>query len=135
MNDFVMNRQQEVETQLHELANDLPGFLTTDIVSIDGGLSIAGWSSHAPIEPSMVSAIAANIAAATRSAYQLVGRKTGSNDDIVVTTGEFYLLIRMLGDDYVHAVALSSDKGNLALARVTMGRMQSKLQAFVENPA
>lgn len=133
MSDFVMERQQAVEDQLRTLADDLQGFYTTDIVSIDGGLSIAGWSGSSPIDPSLISAIAAKIAFATRAAYRLVERKTEANDDIIIVTSEFYLLMRLLGEDYLHVAALSSDKGNLAMARVTMGRMQPKLQAFVED--
>lgn len=120
-----------LDDELRTLHNDLPGFVSTDVVSIDSGLSIGGWSADRSFDASLVSATSAEIVKANRRSLDLLGYEADSTEDILITTRELYLLIRMLDQSYYHVLALSRT-GNLGLARAVMRRMQPKLRSFVE---
>ena len=122
-----MSRLQEI---LDALREEVPEFVSTDVVNVESGLSIGGGSADAQFDSSLASATAAEVVKANRSALELLGLGADSTEDILITTESVYLLIRMLGTEYYLVLAVRR-KGNLGLARAIMKKHQPRLLAAV----
>jgi predicted regulator of Ras-like GTPase activity (Roadblock/LC7/MglB family) len=109
---------------------DVPGFVSTDIVEVESGLSISGGSIDPNFDASVASASYAEVVKSNSRALQLLGMDNASTEDILITTKGTYFLIRMLGSHHYHLLAISR-QGNLGLARVIMKRYEPQfLQAI-----
>jgi predicted regulator of Ras-like GTPase activity (Roadblock/LC7/MglB family) len=113
------------------MKDEVPHFVSTDVVNIESGLSIGGGRSESSLlDAAAASASYAEIVNANRRTLQLLGLDVDSTEDILITTEVLYVLIRMLGPEYYHGLALSR-KGNLGLARAVMKKYESALRQFV----
>jgi predicted regulator of Ras-like GTPase activity (Roadblock/LC7/MglB family) len=122
-----MSRMQEI---LDALREEVPEFVSTDVVNVESGLSIGGGSADPQFDSSLASATSAEVVKANRSALELLGLGADSTEDILISTDKVYLLIRMLGADYYLVLAVRR-KGNLGLARAIMKKHQPRLMAAV----
>lgn len=110
-----------IDTLLDEFRQEVPAFVSTDIVNIESGMSIGGGSIDPSFDASVASASYAEVVKSNRRALELLGLDPESTEDILITTASAYLLIRMLGPDYFHGVAIARN-GNLGLSRAIMKR-------------
>jgi predicted regulator of Ras-like GTPase activity (Roadblock/LC7/MglB family) len=109
---------------------DVPGFVSTDIVEVESGLSISGGSVDPNFDASVASASYAEVVKSNARALQLLGMESSTTEDVLITTKSIYFLIRMLGGTHYHLLAISR-QGNLGLARVIMKRYEPQfLQAI-----
>jgi predicted regulator of Ras-like GTPase activity (Roadblock/LC7/MglB family) len=109
---------------------DVPGFVSTDIVEVESGLSISGGSVDPNFDASVASASYAEVVKSNARALQLLGMESSTTEDVLITTKSTYFLIRMLGATHYHLLAISR-QGNLGLARVIMKRYEPQfLQAI-----
>lgn len=122
-----MSRLQEI---LDALREEVPEFVSTDVVNVESGLSIGGGSADPQFDSSLASATSAEVVKANRNALELLGLGADSTEDILITTESVYLLIRMLGAEYYLVLAVRR-KGNLGLARAIMKKHQPRLLAAV----
>ncbi|MCI0346839.1 MAG: DUF4388 domain-containing protein [Chloroflexi bacterium] len=122
-----MSRLQEI---LDALREDVPEFVSTDVVNVESGLSIGGGSADPQFDSSLASATSAEVVKANRNALELLGLGADSTEDILISTETVYLLIRMLGSEYYLVLAVRR-KGNLGLARAIMKKHQPRLLAAV----
>jgi predicted regulator of Ras-like GTPase activity (Roadblock/LC7/MglB family) len=120
-----MSRLQEI---LDRFRDEVPEFVSTDVVNIESGLSIGGGSSDVGFDSSLASATSAEVVKANRNALELLGLGADSTEDILISTESVYLLIRMLGEEYYHVLAVRR-KGNLGLSRAIMKKHQPRLMA------
>ena len=104
--------------------SEVPAFLSTDIVSITSGMSIGGGSIDPKFDATVASASYAEVVKSNARALKLLGLDPDSTEDILITTDNVFLLIRLLGRDYYHGLAIGKD-GNLGLARVIMRKYES----------
>lgn len=125
--ELPMSQLQEV---LDTLRAEVPEFVSTDVVSVESGLSIGGASAESGFDSSLASATSAEVVKANRNALDLLGLGADSTEDILISTETVYLLMRMLGGEYYHVLAVRR-KGNLGLSRAIMKRHQSRLMAAV----
>ncbi len=102
---------------------EIPSFVSTDIVSIASGMSIGGGSVDPKFDATVASASYAEVVKANARALRLLGLDPDSTEDILITTNVSYLLIRLLGREYYHGLAIGKD-GNLGLARVIMKKYE-----------
>lgn len=118
-----MSRLDEVLT---EFRNEIDGFVSTDIVGITDGISIAGGS----IIPNFDSSVAsAEFAAVTNSSMRAL--KSLGNDkleDVLFTTDNLYIIVRVFsGSEYFHGLAINKANGNLGRSRLIMKNYEHKI--------
>jgi predicted regulator of Ras-like GTPase activity (Roadblock/LC7/MglB family) len=122
-----MNRLQKL---LDDFRDEVPEFVSTDVVNTESGLSIGGGSVDPSFDASVAAACSAEVVKSNRRALELLGLGADSTEDILISTRKVYLLIRMLGKEYYHVLAVSR-KGNLGLARAIMKKHEPRLLAAV----
>lgn len=106
--------------------NDIDGFISTDIVSIEDGMSIAGGSIFANFDSSVASAEFAFVTKATIRALKSIGGDT--LEDILITTDKTYVILRLLGpSNYYHGLAINRTNGNLGRSRLVMKNYEAKI--------
>ena len=114
--------QQEMDL----FREEVPEFVSTDMVNIESGLSIGGATIDDDFDASVASACYAEVVKLNRKALDLLGLGTHSTEDILITTATLNILVRMLGTNYCHVLAITR-KGNLGLARAIMKKYESVL--------
>jgi predicted regulator of Ras-like GTPase activity (Roadblock/LC7/MglB family) len=123
-----MNKLPEL---LDQFQNEVPGFVSTDVVEIDSGMSIGGESIDPEFDSDMASASYAEVVKSNRRALDLLGMDDSATEDILITTEQVYLLLRELGDEYYHGLAISRE-GNLGMARMLMKKYAPKFLEAIE---
>lgn len=119
----------KLQSVLDRFREEVPEFVATDIVSIDSGLSIGGTTLDPDFDSSLASASYAEVVKSNRTALDLLGLGADSTEDILVSTEKALILIRMLGGEYFHVLAITR-RGNLGFARAIMKKYEgSMLQA------
>lgn len=111
---------QDVISRFRE---EIQSFVSTDIVSISSGMSIGGGSIDPHFDATVASASYAEVVKSNARALSLLGMDPDSTEDILITTSDAYILLRLLGKDYYHGLAIGKD-GNLGLARVIMRKYE-----------
>lgn len=122
-----MSKLQDI---LEHFRNEIDHFIATDIVNITTGMTVAGTTSDPNFDASMASAVYAEVAKANRRALDLLGVGADSCEDILITTDNVLLLMRMLGPDHYHGLAISRN-ATLGMARAMMRKYESQLLAQV----
>ena len=72
----------------------------------------------------MASASYAEVVKSNARALKLLGIDPDGTEDILITHTNAFILLRLLGVDYYHGLAIGKD-GNLGLARVIMKKYES----------
>lgn len=106
---------------LEKFRSEVPHFVSSDVVEIDSGMSLAGLSADPNFDAAAASASYAEVVKANSRALDLLGIGATATEDILITTGPAYILIRMLGKGHYHGVAISR-AGTLGFARTMMQR-------------
>ena len=104
--------------------SEVPSFVSTDIVSIKSGMSIGGGSIDPNFDATVASASYAEVVKSNARALKLLGMDPNGTEDILITHANAFVLIRLLGGEYYHGLAIGKD-GNLGLARVIMRKYES----------
>jgi predicted regulator of Ras-like GTPase activity (Roadblock/LC7/MglB family) len=104
---------------LNRFRAEVPHFISTDVVEIDSGLSIAGGSVDPNFDASVASACYAEVIKSNARALELLGIGASSTEDVLITTTNAYLLLRMIGGQHYLGLALSR-QGTLGFARALM---------------
>jgi predicted regulator of Ras-like GTPase activity (Roadblock/LC7/MglB family) len=109
-----------LQSALDRLRDDVPEFVSTDVVSYESGLSIGGRSIDPDFDGSVAAASYAEVVKSNRVALELLGLGADSAEDVLITTDRVYILLRLLGEsEYYHFMAITR-RGNLGLARALM---------------
>lgn len=116
----------KLDDVLTDFRNEIDGFVSTDIVGITDGISIAGGS----IIPNFDSSVAsAEFAAVTNSSMRAL--KSLGNDkleDVLFTTDNLYIIVRVFsGSEYFHGLAINKTNGNLGRSRLIMKNYEHKI--------
>lgn len=109
----------ELPQLLDRFQNEVPGFVSTDVVEIESGMSIGGESIDPDFDSDMASASYAEVVKSNRRALDLLGMDPTTTEDILITTDDVYLLLRELGNEYYHGLAVARSS-NLGMARMLM---------------
>lgn len=125
-------------SKLHEIINrfraEIPHFISTDLVHIESGLSLGGGSSDPNFDASVASASYAEVVKANSQALDLLGVGAHTTEDILVSTRDAYLLIRLLGKDHYLGLAISR-QGTLGFARAVMKKYEPLLLGAIRDLA
>lgn len=114
-----------LQDAIERFRSEVPAFISTDVVSIASGMSIGGGSIDPRFDANVASASYAEVVKSNARALQLLGMPADSTEDILITTKSAYILIRLLGRDFYHGLAIGRN-GNLGLARVLMKKYEAE---------
>lgn len=117
---------------LEQLRAQLDHFIACDVINISTGMTLAGVAADPNFDASLASAVYAEVAKANRRALDLLGLGADSCEDILITTDNVLLLMRMLGDDHYLGIAIGK-QATLGLARAIMRRFEGILLAQVSD--
>jgi len=104
---------------IQQFRSEIPQFISTDIVEIETGMSIAGGSVDPTFDSSAASACYAEVVKSNSRALDIMGIGAGNCEDILITTKGAFLLLRMIGPRHYHGVAITR-QGTLGYARTIM---------------
>jgi predicted regulator of Ras-like GTPase activity (Roadblock/LC7/MglB family) len=102
---------------------DVPHFMATDIVQIDSGLSVAGGSVEPSFDSSLASACYADVVKSNTQALDLLGLGANTSEDILISTRDAFILLRLLGREHYHCLAITKH-GALGYARSVMKKYE-----------
>lgn len=119
-----------LDTVLQDLARDVDHLIATYVVDIDSGMPLAGVSNEPNLDAIAASASYAQVVKANASALRFLGIDPATTEDIVITTRDFYVLIRHLGAEQFHGVTIGK-QASLGLTRSTMAKYAARLVAAI----
>lgn len=108
------------------LRDSLKGFLTTDVVHVDSGMSVGGQSFDVDFDIGAAASMYASLIQSSRKTLDTIGLSDPTTEDILMTTDHRHTLLRMLNEDYVHVLIVDRD-ANLGMCRAKMRRMAPDL--------
>ena len=116
---------------LHDLSQELPGFVAAAVVFIDDGLPIAEFSQEDQVEASAASAYLTSIVKSNRKAIKLM-----SDDqivgDILVTTESHYFLIRHVENREFFIFIMLNRNEWLGKARMLIGQYEKRINIILQ---
>jgi predicted regulator of Ras-like GTPase activity (Roadblock/LC7/MglB family) len=115
----------EIGELLQEMAQRIPGFLSCDVVGVDG-ISIGGISQQG-FDGSAAAAYFGNVMQETKRALDAIGVGAESLDDVLFTTDKAYIFMRVINADFHLGVTTEALGGNLGMARMEMKRTATGL--------
>jgi predicted regulator of Ras-like GTPase activity (Roadblock/LC7/MglB family) len=119
--------KKDLNSLIDQFKQEITGFISTDIVEIESGLSIGGGSISKDFDAEVASASYADVVKANSKALEALGGEinVGETEDILITTTKAYILLVVFPNKkYYHGLAITRN-GNLAYARIVMKKYQS----------
>jgi predicted regulator of Ras-like GTPase activity (Roadblock/LC7/MglB family) len=117
----------QLDDVLEEFADDVDGFISTDIVNIESGMSMGGTSADPEFDGSVAAAAFSDVVKAYQKAFDLLGLDPKSIEDITGTADDVLVFTRLIGDrSYYHGLAVTRDS-NLALTRMKMEEYEDRI--------
>jgi predicted regulator of Ras-like GTPase activity (Roadblock/LC7/MglB family) len=117
---------------VNRFRTEIPHFISADLVEIDSGMSMAGFSVDPNFDASVASACYAELVKSNARALDLLGVGASATEDILITTTNAYLLIRMIGPRHYLGLALGR-QGTLGFARAIMVKYAPAFLAALPN--
>lgn len=102
-----------------QLRDSLRGFLSTDVVHVDSGMSVGGQSYNVDFDIAAAASRYADLVRSSREILDRIGIQDPTTQDILMTTDERHTLLRRLNEDYVHVLIVDRD-ANLGMCRAQM---------------
>jgi predicted regulator of Ras-like GTPase activity (Roadblock/LC7/MglB family) len=93
------------------------------VAKFESGLSVAGGSIDPNFDSSLASACYSEVVKSNAQALDLLGLGANSSEDILVSTRDAYLLLRMVGREHYHGLAITKH-GALGYARSVMKKYE-----------
>lgn len=121
----------QIPELLDEFQESVPGFIATDLVDLNAGMSVGGLSADPNFDGEMASASYSEVIKSNRRALELLGMDPHSTEDILITTEPVYILMRELSPNYFQGMAISTDS-NLGMARMIMKKYAPKFRDALE---
>jgi predicted regulator of Ras-like GTPase activity (Roadblock/LC7/MglB family) len=117
----------QVDDILEEFSNDVSEFIATDVVDIESGMSMGGYSVDPDFDGSAASAAFSEVVQSYKRAFDMLDMNPESLQDILGTADDVLVVTRLIGDrTFYHGLAIGKE-GNLALARKTMEKYEDRI--------
>ncbi len=121
----------KIQATLESMLDEIPGELSAAIVTINDGLSIAEKSRREGIDSAAASAYLASIVKSNLNAIKLLAGDQVT-EDILVTTNDYYFIIRHIPDQPFFIFLMTSRDSWLGKARVIMKEYDEQFKQFAE---
>jgi predicted regulator of Ras-like GTPase activity (Roadblock/LC7/MglB family) len=124
---------KKIEDILARFMEEVPQFIATDCVNIDSGLSVGGSTSIDPkFDASLASACYSEVVKSNGRALDLLGIGAHTVEDILITTRDAYILLRVIGKEHYVSLVITR-RGTLGLARAILKKHEPALLAVLPN--
>lgn len=123
-----------LENLIDRFCREVEGFIATSVIRRQDGSMVDGRSADPRLDAAAAAGCYASVVDSHFAAMEKLGagEAWGGTEDILITTANTYLLIRLLGDRHYHWLAVSSES-NLALCRLLMRSYESALLSGLAN--
>jgi predicted regulator of Ras-like GTPase activity (Roadblock/LC7/MglB family) len=127
-----VNEMAKLNDLLQEMANEMPGIISTDVVGMDG-LSIAHYATSPEFD---AEAAAAQFALVMKLVQKTIGQlKAGAVEDNLVTTNHAYVITRFLGSgSYYLSIAVNKETASLGNVRLISRQYADLLWDAIPRP-
>jgi len=116
---------------VEELSREIPDYIAVEVVSINDGTPLVAISHDPTFDPDTTAAYYTEVVKTSEKALEVL-RKGRRLEEVLLTTDECYLIVRILpGTRFYVGVALAKE-GNIGMARMVMKKYEKR---FVETLA
>ncbi len=113
---------------LKELTSEVPDLIAAEIVSIEEGVPIVAETTNQAFDPDVTAAYYTEVIKINEKALDVL-KKGGKLEEVLLTTDEFYLILRILPDTRFCVGVAITRQGNVGMARMVIKRFEKR---FVE---
>ncbi len=127
-----VNEMAKLNDLLQEMAQEIPGLISTDVVGMDG-LSIAHYATSPEFD---AEAASAQFALVMKLVQKTIGQlKAGTVEDNLVTTNHAYVITRFLGNGtYYLSIAVNKETASLGNVRLVSRQYANLLWDAIPRP-
>jgi predicted regulator of Ras-like GTPase activity (Roadblock/LC7/MglB family) len=101
------------------LTREIPDVIAAEVVCIDDGTPLVAASRDASFDPAIAAAYFAEVVKANEKALEAL-KKGGRLEEVLLTTDEFYLLLRILPHTHFYLGLAIAKDGNVGMTRMVM---------------
>jgi predicted regulator of Ras-like GTPase activity (Roadblock/LC7/MglB family) len=116
----------KIDDVMQEFLGNVDEVLMSMIVNMDDAIPITGHTTDESIDVTVPLAFLTEVARKAMSATDSSG--LGSCEDVLLTTNEYFIIIRIIpNSNYAHIVVLTR-KGNWGVTKILMGKFATKFR-------
>jgi CheY-like chemotaxis protein len=108
-----------IKVVLEELTREIPDVIAAELVCIDDGTPLVATSQDASFDPAIAAAYFAEVVKTNEKALDAL-KKGGRLEEVLLTTDEFYLVLRILPHTHFYLGLAIAKAGNIGMARMVM---------------
>ena len=116
---------------MEELSREIPDYIAVEVASIDDGTPLVATSQDPAFDSDVDAAYYTEVLKTTEKALEVL-RKGRTLEEVLLTTDECYLIVRVLPNTRFYVAVAIAKKGNIGMARMAMKKYEKR---FVENLA
>jgi predicted regulator of Ras-like GTPase activity (Roadblock/LC7/MglB family) len=118
--------KSKISEILEDFRKEIPGFISTDVVSLTDGISIGGGSIDPKFDSSVASAYYAAVVTAYIKAIEAIDPSLEA-EDLLITTDKMTILLRVLGSTGYFQTLAVTNESNLGICRLVMKKFENIL--------
>ncbi len=118
-------KENSLTVVLEEFKREVPNFIAAEVVGIDDGIPIVATSSDPTFAPDVAAAYYAEVLKVNEKALKAL-QKGHRIEEVLLTTDEFYLLLRILPDSRFYLGLAIAKEGNLGMARMILKKYEAR---------
>jgi CheY-like chemotaxis protein len=108
-----------IKVVLEELTREIPNVIAAEVVCIDDGTPLVAISQDPSFDPEIAAAYFAEVVKINEKALEAL-KKGRRFEEVLLTTDEFYLVVRILPDTRFYLGLAIAKDGNIGMARMVM---------------
>lgn len=117
-----------IKVVLEELTREIPNVIAAEVVCIDDGTPLVATSLDPSFDPEIAAAYFAEVVKINEKALEAL-KKGRRLEEVLLTTDEFYLVVRILPDTRFYLGLAIAKDGNIGMARMVMKTYEKR---FIE---
>jgi DNA-binding response OmpR family regulator/predicted regulator of Ras-like GTPase activity (Roadblock/LC7/MglB family) len=118
-------RVRAITVLLEELEREIPDVIVAAVVSIDEGVPLVATTHDSAFDVDIIAAYYAEVIKTNEKALAVL-KKGPRLKEVLVTTDEFYLVVRPLPGTRFYVGLVMDQKGNVGMARMVMKRYEKR---------
>jgi CheY-like chemotaxis protein len=111
---------------VNELAGEVPALIMAELVSIEDGTPIVVTSNDSTFDPAIAAAYYTEVVKINEKFLEAL-KRGGKLEEVLLTTDEFYLLLRILPDTHFYVGLTITRNGNVGMARMVTKKFEKRL--------
>jgi CheY-like chemotaxis protein len=108
-----------IKIVLEELMREIPNVIAAEVVCIDDGTPLVATSQDPSFDPDIAAAYFTEVVKTNEKALEAL-KKKGRLEEMLLTTDEFYLVVRVLPDTRFYLSLAIAKDGNVGMARMVI---------------